>query len=1028
MSNFSTTGYKDNSPDRNNSHNVIPGNLITMKGVSKQLTLVPIINGKPQYDRKRIAKPGDEDIQFEDDVESVLEIPMGALGMEVNPSIDGLPPAINVAPPAYTPGAPVNVNAQQPPSFQDYAQIKQQEFDANQYNNNFAAPSSNTMDTTGMFNSTQSALSNGVDPNLVQQQEAEKVKQVQNNKPFNGAINPYGGWNMTNASTALGAFIDAKNPLGIIGSAGKILLEGTRNAMAGASAHKVYREGQQEYEEKIERQERRGQPVYQKGGRTAEIMTGSFIDGNENHPNPNTEVEKGEYLQTPDGGTMEVMGKKHSDGGEMLDLPGGTKVISDYLAIGAKNATFFKKEFGLNVKATNKFATVLDKYKKKIGLTELLEDEVKLMKKLEKQEEVEFEGTREINLEVLSQKIHEMQPEKEQMENRFEEFTNIVFDKQEETKEPGGSNFKKQEGGEVSEPMIDETGQPVPQEGQEQPQEGGSEIEQIIMAFCEMTGQDPAQVVQELQQLPEDQIQQAIEQMVQAIQQGQGSQPQQEMGQPMMRNGGQLNYAQKGLSVDDFNNLRKTYKWDADYEYGDIGNQSARLKTILDRLNIKYTDEQLSTQQGQDALAGQAQTRFRSDYNKTSNHYSSMVAPTQTGLQTALDNKLLSEKELTDLGVKVSNGKVLRGSKGILPKENESKLIETINKNKVNNAEGYEKYVDTNFTDNKWYYRFADVQDVNFADEKERDSYIKDNNFELTEDANGKKIYYSNTQGLYFNPLLNTVAKTEEAASNPQKAKDPSSNIEAMGNKDTNWDDSLPMLTPDQSNMRPNLLQPGLRTFGHVQANAMNVSPEETLKELNKQYNTASRLASETNPYTSGAMQADLQAKSNDAINQAYSQAAVVNAQDQRNVENTNEGRIQQRENSNIGALNNYEELSQRALDNYGQSWRNYYENQNKQNVNNWNLENQRQAFNATNDNYKIGAMGWSQTGETPVIKLPNGMMAMKDPATGEYHEVKTVKDENGNIKTITEKSGTKPANKRKGGLLLSKGIKTYLK
>lgn len=292
MSNFSTTGYKDNSPDRNNSHNVIPGNLITMKGVSKQLTLVPIINGKPQYDRKRIAKPGDEDIQFEDDVESVLEIPIGALGMEVNPSVDGLPPAINVAPPAYTPGAPVNVNAQQPPSFDAYAKIKQQEFDANQYNNNFAAPSSNTMDTTGMFNSTQSALSNGVDPNLAQQQEAEKVKQVQNNKPFNGAINPYGGWNMANASTALGAFIDAKNPLGIIGSAGKILLEGTRNAMAGASAHKVYREGQQEYEDKLERAERRGQPVYQKGGRTAQLLTGHFVDGIQNPEKELADIDK----------------------------------------------------------------------------------------------------------------------------------------------------------------------------------------------------------------------------------------------------------------------------------------------------------------------------------------------------------------------------------------------------------------------------------------------------------------------------------------------------------------------------------------------------------------------------------------------------------------------------------------------------------------------------------------------------------------------------------------------------------------
>ena len=46
------------------------------------------------------------------------------------------------------------------------------------------------------------------------------------------------------------------------------------------------------------------------------------------------EVEKGEYLQTPDGSTMEVLGNKHSQGGEMLNVPDGTKVISDYLKIG----------------------------------------------------------------------------------------------------------------------------------------------------------------------------------------------------------------------------------------------------------------------------------------------------------------------------------------------------------------------------------------------------------------------------------------------------------------------------------------------------------------------------------------------------------------------------------------------------------------------------------------------------------------------------------------------------------------------
>lgn len=53
MNNLSITGYKDNSPHSNRSYNIIPGNLITMEGVSKSLTLVPIVNGVPQYNRKK---------------------------------------------------------------------------------------------------------------------------------------------------------------------------------------------------------------------------------------------------------------------------------------------------------------------------------------------------------------------------------------------------------------------------------------------------------------------------------------------------------------------------------------------------------------------------------------------------------------------------------------------------------------------------------------------------------------------------------------------------------------------------------------------------------------------------------------------------------------------------------------------------------------------------------------------------------------------------------------------------------------
>ena len=69
-----------------------------------------------------------------------------------------------------------------------------------------------------------------------------------------------------------------------------------------------------------------------------------------------------------------------------------------------------------------------------LTLDEEIEQEEKLMNKLAKQEKVEFEGTKEINLQVLSEKINELQPEKTKLENKFEVFTNLVFDKQEESK------------------------------------------------------------------------------------------------------------------------------------------------------------------------------------------------------------------------------------------------------------------------------------------------------------------------------------------------------------------------------------------------------------------------------------------------------------------------------------------------------------------------------------------------------------------------------------------------------------------
>ena len=235
------------------------------------------------------------------------------------------------------------------------------------------------------------------------------------------------------------------------------------------------------------------------------------------------EVEKGEYIQTPDGSTMEVLGKKHSEGGEMLNLPQSTTVISDYLKIGSKLATYFKKNYDLNVTSKSTFATVIDRYKRKIGLTKILEEETDILQKITDQEDVEFEPTRDINLQILSKKAVELQSQKQPLEKRLEEFTRVVFDKQELQKGNEVESSYKQEGGDV-----------------ENVNQDGNQIEQLILMFSKITNQDPKQIIEQLQQLPDDQLQNAIQEISKVVQQAmneqQGNSPQEEQQEGILSN------------------------------------------------------------------------------------------------------------------------------------------------------------------------------------------------------------------------------------------------------------------------------------------------------------------------------------------------------------------------------------------------------------------------------------------------------------------------------------------------------------
>ena len=305
---YSILGYKDISNDKNEDSLIIPSNIITMKGVSRPLTLVPIINGKPLYSKKIIAKPGDPDINFGNDVEGVLELPYAQNGLFTNKGLmeTNSNPYLNMGmgtnfsnipmPKYFTPPTP--------PTLEEYQKQQSEKY------NNYDGSIPPSEESINKWNSQQDTFFNGknkieTDPNNLQKMEASLKKyeldqQDQKGNPFIGAINPYGSWNMNNASVALGSFAGMKvdpnsknadrqrvgKTLGIIGSAGKILLEGARNAFSGAGSMKVYQESLAEQQKRLAEQQRKQTMYYaQKGGEISNkeglLSTGNFIYGNE---------------------------------------------------------------------------------------------------------------------------------------------------------------------------------------------------------------------------------------------------------------------------------------------------------------------------------------------------------------------------------------------------------------------------------------------------------------------------------------------------------------------------------------------------------------------------------------------------------------------------------------------------------------------------------------------------------------------------------------------------------------------------
>lgn len=233
-----------------------------------------------------------------------------------------------------------------------------------------------------------------------------------------------------------------------------------RNVFSGMASEQGIRTNIRLAQEREARQRRQSQMRYKDGGGVylgpnnrfdSGSLTGEYL-----YPLPksmedqaNVEVEKGEYVEQPGEAPMEAMGQKHADGGTPVSLEQGTKVITDDTTIEPDFAKYIRDTYGIKATPKDTYATLMDRYKAKIGLKSAYDDQKKALDKLKKNDKIDDENTRRLNASVLSKAINDSNETVNGLEGRFTDFANVIYKEQEDRKMKKDEDTYFAKGGEI---------------------------------------------------------------------------------------------------------------------------------------------------------------------------------------------------------------------------------------------------------------------------------------------------------------------------------------------------------------------------------------------------------------------------------------------------------------------------------------------------------------------------------------------------------------------------------------------------
>lgn len=270
-------------------------------------------------------------------------------------------------------------------------------------------------------------------------------------------INPYTGVSNEQALFSLGQSLayegDKKgwNTARGVAGAGKFLLGSARTLMSGLSSE---RENQKVYEDMNNTLYSKPNPIiFQEGGNIskADYLTGNYII---EEGQGNVELEDSEKVKDNITGEIKtVKGDDHKNGGVNVTLE-DAEVLSNYTKIGAKTAKDLKDRYNINAKKTDTFAKVLEKFEKRIGKIEEVEEQSKYIKKLEKVNLIKDETTKRLNEQLITKEIEESSNKIKELDKATKQLFDTLFKIQESRPKKGNGTV-----------VLDDKGKPMMQEG-----------------------------------------------------------------------------------------------------------------------------------------------------------------------------------------------------------------------------------------------------------------------------------------------------------------------------------------------------------------------------------------------------------------------------------------------------------------------------------------------------------------------------------------------------------------------------------